>query len=322
MNADTDITGEPNVRLVDTERRAGLHNLGDIALGRMTVRQHGDLWVLYNKAIDLMESYGAEYIFKDKIVVKYPASLSLDGWSSYWNPLNQHGYIKQGQFSTYTALHELTHKWEYDHCTGETGMAWQLVKHGDTHQTRENTTFVPFLESFADWAAVKMLQAMSDGKVKNFHDGWPYSHPDHPFNRTYIGGNLASEERNLANLDYTERGWYGLFNVLTFPYLDRVDVDRTFTDVNGEHHEYAFVSLFSPISDLKLGYSFKDVLSVFLTKPSKNIDAVLHTREMNFRDFMARGGKILPGLDDTKITQVKALLNPKVKTAATAVAAR
>ena len=65
----------------DTERKAGLHDLGDIRVTASVVRKHADAWILYNKAIDLMESYGAEYIFKGKIVVKYPMSVSpADTW--------------------------------------------------------------------------------------------------------------------------------------------------------------------------------------------------------------------------------------------------
>jgi hypothetical protein len=303
----------------DVDRRAGVHDLGDIALADSIVRDHGDIWGLYSKVIDLLEKYGSEYTFADKVVVKYPMSISPEASDSYWNPLNGHGYIKKDQFNTYTLLHELMHKFEYDHCTGEMSMAWQLAKHGTTHQKRENTTYVPFLESFADFAAVKTLQEISGGAIKNFVAGGAWSKPDHPFSRDYIGGDLGSQERTLANLDYTERGWYGLFSALTFAYLDRIDVDRFFTDTQGEDRRYAFLSLFSALSDLQLGYSFKDVLSVFLKKPSRDIDALLSTGEMNFRDFLARAGKILPGLNDEKIRAVKSLLNP-VATAARAAA--
>jgi hypothetical protein len=198
------------------------------------------------------------------------------------------------------------------------GMAWKLAKHGTTHQARENTTYVSFLESFADFGAVKILQEISGGKLKNFLAAAPYSKPDHPFTRDHIGDNLSPDERNLANLDYTELGWYGLFSVLTFPWLDRIDVDRTFVDTEGEHTNYAFLSLFSALSDLKTGYSFKELLSVFLRKPSANVNELLSTNEMNFGDFLQRAGKILPGLDANKIRGVKQLLNPVASAARTA----
>lgn len=304
----------------DTQRRAGVHDLGDIRVRRDVVRRHADMWVLYNKAIDLMASFGSAFAFADKVVVKYPMSIAGQGSSSYWNPINKHGYIKDGQCNAYTLLHELSHQWEYDHCTGETAMAWQLVKHGTTHQARESTTYVPFLESFADWAAVMMLREISGGTLDNFLQVPAYARPNHPFSRDYIGGNLSEQERNLANLDYTERGWYGLFSVLTFPWLDRVDVDRHLTDTQGEDSRYAFLSLFSDISDLQLGFSFKDVLSVFLRHPGRSIDALLPTREMNFRDFLNRAGRILPDFDADKIKAVKSLLNPRARAGVGAVA--
>jgi hypothetical protein len=304
----------------DTDRKAGVHDLGDVAVAPTVVRKHADAWLLYNAVMDLLASFGPAFAFTRKVVLKYPASLSAPGWSSYANPFNDHIYIKDDQFNAYTITHELMHRVEYDHCTGETAMAWQLAKHGDTHQTRENTSYVPFLESFADFAAVKVLQAISGGTIKNFADGFPYARPDQPFSRAFIGGALGEQERNLANLDYTERGWYGLFAVLTFPFLDRVDVDRFFTGTEGEDTRYAFVSLFSDLTDLRLGFTFKDVLTIFLPRPSQNIDAVLSTQEMNFRDFLERAGKILPGLDASRIRAVKSLLNPAARAApATAV---
>jgi hypothetical protein len=301
----------------DKERKAGLHDLGDLVVTGMP-RKHGDIWTLYNAVLNLLASYGSNFTLDGKAVVKYPMSISPQASSSYWNPLNGHGYIKEDQFNTYTLLHEFTHRIEYEHCTGEMGMAWQLVKHGTTHQKRENTTYVPFLESFADFGAVKILQEISGGKIKNFLAAAPYSRPDHPFRRDHIGDNLSPDERNLANLDYTELGWYGLFSVLTFPWLDRIDVDRTFIDTEGEHPNYAFLSLFSALSDLKTGYSFKQLLSVFLKKPSASVNALLSTNEMNFGDFLNRAGKILPDLDADKIRGVKQLLNPVATAARTA----
>lgn len=295
----------------DTERRAGVHDLGDIRVKGPVVPRHADIWMLYGKAIDLMASYGPAFAFADKVHVKYPMTISPDGSSSYWNPVTKHGYIKDGQCNAYTLLHELSHQWEYDHCTGETSMVWQLAKHGSTHQPRESTTYVPFLESFADWAAVRMLQEMSAGALDNFLQVPPYARPNHPFSRSYIGADLATQERNLANLDYTERGWYGLFAVLTFAYLDRIDVDRPYTDVAGTDTRYAFLSIFGDLSDLRVGLSFKDVLSVFLRHPQKSLDGFLRTGDMNFRDFLNRAAVILPVLDDGTIRSVKALLDPR-----------
>lgn len=305
----------------DTERRAGVHDLGSMQVTATIPRKHADIWILYNKAITIVDDYGADYAFKTKLVVKYPMSISPKVSASYWNPINHHGYIKEDHFNAYTLLHEVAHQWEYDHATGEILMAWQLAKHGSTHQSRENTTYVPFLECFADFWAVKMLQAMSGGTLRNFIQSAPYEKPDQPFARTYIGGLLASQERNLANLDYTERGWYGLFTVLTYPYLDRVDVDRYFTDTEGEHREYAFVSLFSDVSDLQVGLTFKEVLSIFLRQSGAGLGELLKTYEMNFDSFLARADKILAKLTPAKVGQIKAMLDPKAPAATAAAGA-
>jgi hypothetical protein len=69
---------------------------------------------------------------------------------------------------------------------------------------------------------------------------------------------------------------------------------------------------------LKTGYSFKQLLSVFLKKPSASVNALLSTNEMNFGDFLNRAGKILPDLDADKIRGVKQLLNPVATAARTA----
>ena len=91
-----------------------------------------------------------------------------------------------------------------------------------------------------------------------------------------------------------------------------------FTDTEGNHPDYAFLSLFSALSDLKTGYSFKELLSVFLRKPSANVNELLSTNEMNFNGFLDRAGKILPGFDADKIRGVKQLLNPVAIAARTA----
>lgn len=316
IDVDVDLTDKDwhevhNDKDSDAERKAGVTDLGDIKVTASIPRKHADIWILYNKAITVLDNFGADYAYKTKLVVKYPMSISPKVSSSYWNPITHHGYIKDSQFNAYTLLHEVGHQWEYDHCTGESAMAWQLAKHGDTHQARENTTYVPFLESFADLFAVKMLQEMSGGTVKNFLQAAPSAYPDQPFSRTYIGGALGAQERNLANLDYTERGWYGLFAALLYPYLDRVDVDRYWTDTKGENRDYAFVSLFTPVSDLKIGLTFKELLSVFLRNSGAGISDLLKTSEMNYSAFLDRADRILSKLDASRIGKLKALLNPK-----------
>ena len=204
-------------------RKAGVIDLGDIFLKRQVVKEHGNLWTLYHKVFDLFEGYGSSYAFSDKVVVKYPMRL---GSVSYANPLNNNIYIDSNGFDSGTLLHELVHRWQYERFVGEDSMAWQAIKHGSTHQTRENTTYVPGLEAVAEWSTYKILHELSDDKIFNF-DGYSlYSYPDIPLTREYIGSALDVSEQSVANVDYTERGWHSLLNIMTHPYLDRVDFNR------------------------------------------------------------------------------------------------
>lgn len=301
-------------------RKAGVINLGDIYIGRTLVRKHADLWTLYNKVFDLLDGYGGDYSFKNKVVVKYPSKLGAD---SYANPFNHHVYIKDDQFtgspraSNTVLVHELMHIWMYEHSTGEDGMAWQAAKHGTTHQARENTTFVPMQEAFAEWVSYKILKEITDGKVLNFSGTVAYKYPDIPLTRAYIGAALASSERTLANVDYTERGWHSLFNVLSFAYLARVDLNKPLAadDEKGFSHEEkaAFVALFPSTScpEERLGYGLKDMLGVFLKHPNKGYASYMGKKDMNFASYLSRAGAILPGLDQDKIKKVKSYVNPK-----------
>jgi hypothetical protein len=286
-------------------RKAGVINLGDIFIKRTVVKQHADLWTLYLKVFGLFAGYGADYAFQNKVMVKYPMKL---GGISYANPLNNNIYIDEDEFDSNTLIHELMHIWEYERFTGEDSMAWQAVKHGDTHQDRENTTYVPGLEAFAEWSTYKILKEITDGKLLNFECS-AYKYPDIPLTRKYVGAALSESERVLANVDYTERGWHSLLNILTVPYLDHVDFNKSLLETDDM---YAFYSVFSAVScpDKRLGYSLKDVLSIFLKYPTKGIDAYMNKGDMNFYSFLDRAGAILPGFESEQIRQVKVYLSP------------
>jgi hypothetical protein len=194
-------------------------------------------------------------------------------------------------------------------------MAWQAIKHGSTHQERENTTFLPHQEGFAEWASYKVLREISGGKLDNFTESYLYRHPHNPLSRSYIGDILGKSEQSVANVDYTEAGWHSLFNILTYPYLDRVDFNQPFgaIDDDGEFRTwetFAFVNLFKSCSEMRLGYSFKDVLSIYLKDPGRGIDDYMSTDDMNFRTFLARAGKALPDFDSDDVRRVKMYLNP------------
>ncbi|MEZ4990414.1 MAG: hypothetical protein R2824_08375 [Saprospiraceae bacterium] len=278
--------------------RAGTVQVGTLSLkGNNVLRKHGDIWSLYNKVFDLFDGYGSDYGFKDKVVIKFPMGIgnNASNSASYANPLNNHIYIKEEDFDGNAILHELMHIWAYHHSTGEDGMAWQLVKHGTTHDAREATTFVPFHEAFAEYAAYKTLKELTGlNRFNNDDDDFT---PHRPYSRSYIG----AIEPILANVDYTERGWYSLFNVLTFGNLDRVNFN--------EGSKFA-ESTYGDCQAAEIDYSFKEVLSIFLKHSSKGVSKYLAKDEEDFRSFLNRAQKILPNMTDERVKEIKSYVNP------------
>lgn len=294
-------------------RKAGVIDLGVIPVTMGAARKLGDIWCLYNKVLDLFEGYGFAYAFTGKIVLKYPMGIGNNDPSarSYSNPVNRHVYIKGDEFHSRTIIHELMHQWAYERSTGEDSMAWQLVKHGTTHQDRENTTFVPFHEAFAEWSSYKILKEITSGKLLNFKEDIAYTYPDLPLNRGYIGDALGKSGQSLANVDYTERGWHSLFNILTIPDLDHCDFNQRLGASDSEKGYVLYDSTGKKsYPRYRLGYSFKDVLSIFLKYPDKGIEDFLKKGELDFTHVLARAGAILPGFEKDKIAQCKTYLDP------------
>jgi hypothetical protein len=62
--------------------------------------------------------------------------------------------------------------------------------------------------------------------------------------------------------------------------------------------------------DVRLDYSLKDVLSIFLQYPGKGIDGYMKKDDLDFFHFLARAGAILPGFEQDKVKMVKTCLDP------------
>ena len=293
-----------------TERRAGLHNLGNLTVTNGRTRRLCEIWNLYQKAIDTVSDFGSKFSFTEKVVIKYPMNI---GAVSYANPANHHVYIANSydNDTSFTdadsvLLHELMHIWAYHHSTGELGMAVQLAKHQNTHQGmrfssgRENTTFVPFMEAFAEWASVKLIKEICNRTVlmdRSVYD----EHPHYPLSRAHISATFSTSERNYENMDYTERGWYSLFNILCYKRLGSCNFNNpnTYAEPTGINNRSKRIAL-----------SFKDVLEVFLKNSSAGLNKILSKSEMNFDDFLSRAKKIHEILTSEKIEEIKTYLDP------------
>lgn len=289
-------------------RRAGTHDLGDIKILATRARQLGDIWVLVTDAIADLAVMGPEWGFKKKLVVKYPMGFgnSIDSFDSYSNPINGSVYIKEDQLFARTILHEVFHQWVYGRTTGEDGMAWQLVKHQDIHGKREFTTFVPFHEALADWAAYRLLDRMTGGARQTFHEDNSDFHPDTPYSRDHLGKAFDNDsERLLANVDYTERGWTSFFKLLTYPKLYELDLNGQDTYATDDYQPGPRSP--RPTADL----SFPRVLKVFNTDVTIPESAhKLANADLTFERLMPRAQAVCPAMTDDVVEAILLCLDP------------
>ena len=150
------------------------------------------------------------------------------------------------------------HQWDYDHSTGEDAMAWQLAKHGSTHQARENTTFVPFREAFADWVAHRLLIEITGGEVRNFLEDVAWKYPELPLARPMSAPPWPTARRSWPMSTSPSAAGTACSTSSTYPYLDRCDFNRSITDSDPE---FCFVAIFSTQSnpEVRTGYSLQQV---------------------------------------------------------------
>jgi hypothetical protein len=198
------------------------------------------------------------------------------------------------------------HQWAYDRTRGEDGMAWQLAKHGTTHAARENTTFVPFHEAFADWAPYELLRRISNHSLSTFLEDSRDTIPGRPYSRPHLGAALGPSERNLDNIDYTERGWHSLFTLLTWDTVDTLDFD-----VSGQYADDSGQPDFA-CRGLRTGLTFKQVLEAINTHSDiPGADRPWRNHELNVDDFLARAQRVHEQLTDAAVAGIKECLDPE-----------
>ncbi|HWP42523.1 MAG TPA: hypothetical protein VNO14_04760, partial [Blastocatellia bacterium] len=139
----------------DEKKGPGVVNFGDLTfkqggreeLGGTIQRRHADLWFLARKVMETLASYGPGlgFIEKKPIAIKYPHKSPFIGdgvETAYANPFNDMIFLIQNSetdnFDLQTVMHEMMHLWAYQHSSGETGLAWQLILHGSTHAGRQS----------------------------------------------------------------------------------------------------------------------------------------------------------------------------------------
>lgn len=263
---------------------------------------HADIWVLYKKALAVAASYGGSYAFTGQVQVKYPHNsdiISDTREASYVNPTTKVIYIfrsndgAEDHFNVDTLLHELGHRWAYNHTSGEFCLTETLAINGDTHGTVGDPC-VAFHEGFAEFFADEMERALVGGtKVL------PYARPR--LNAGFGGTPLTSEALMQRNDD----AWTSVFHTLSTPLL----------------HQYEFgtassgtpTSRITKSAALRLGcaspdISFKEVLSVFLA--GGTYTEVLSRGETTIEGFLERAAGRLAGLDEADGETIEKLVDP------------
>lgn len=260
---------------------------------------HADIWYLYKKAIAEAASYGSEYAFANQVEVKYPHNsdiISDAAEASYCNPTTQVIYIfrsndrTRDHFDLDTLLHELGHKWAYNHSSGETCLTVELVTEQNTHGLVTKSC-VAFHEGWAEFFANEMRRALFGGDKLL------------PYGRPFLNNNLG-----LSSVDLMQRhdgGWWSIFHTLTTSKLHKYDFG---TATSGTP-----ASAITPVARIFIDcdspdLTFKNVMTAFNSSETytKDISAV----EMTIEAFLERAAARLGDLSASQGETIEELVDP------------
>lgn len=280
-----------------TFKSSGAHDLNDDEAW-----SHADIWVLYKKAIAVAASYGSSYAFSGQVKVKYPHNsdvVSDSREASYCNPTTKVIYIfrsndrKEDHFNVDSLLHELGHKWAYDHTSGEICLTETLLVNGDTHGLVGDSC-VAFHEGWAEFFADEMERAIVGG-TKNL----PYSRPK--LNAGVDGTPLTSE----SLMQRHDMGWWSVFHTLSTALLHKYEFG---TKTSGTPTPKIAAKSLIPLGCSSPDISFKEVMSVFL--PGGTYTKNLSRGETTIEGFLERAAGRLSGLSDAQGETIEKLVNP------------
>lgn len=292
-----------------------LHDLDDAV-----ARHHADIWVIANTLRDHLASYGAQFKYLNKSIIKYPNNEAIAGDSSeasFTHPVTHVVNIFRSNDRTNDHMapgggvnvmfHEMMHAWAFEHVHGELDMAFNLITSFDTHCSN-NEQHVSWHEAFAEVAEERLKEEIF-GTTHTL-----------PFNRDALKEGLAcsgSVDR-ITSMDLLEKhefGWMSLFRMLTTPELGQYTYAGEATSTNSTNSS-VFISRLSrlvPGCSNPTNHTLKDILNVFLSHSSKGFSNNLTKSEMKDIDlYLHRAARIL-GFED-KETALKNLLDPSKST--------
>lgn len=221
-------------RDVDLEKLV-IHRRGKRDLGSETARQHGMIWLVYQRLNNYLDEISPgrshiRYSFNDRFRVQYPHSRKIirdeikgvTNELSYANPINNSVLLvkndKVNDLKVPVVVHELMHLWQYEQLEsisyptaagladfarnktrGQSGMARYLVGNRNTHD-EVSKEYVAFQEGFSWWfEEVANTEIFKIGKPTVLNKGW--------MNREIA--------KSLDKLDNHDVGWRQFFTVLT-----------------------------------------------------------------------------------------------------------
>jgi hypothetical protein len=315
----------------DQKKSPGVVDLGDLVfqqggaeeLGGPIQRRHADLWFLARKMMGWLADFGPGlgFIEKKPIAIKYPHKSSFIGdgvEASYSDPFNDTTFLIQNtqtdDFDLQTAMHELMHLWAYQHSSGETGLAWQLIIHGSTHNGRQSKTWTAFHEAFAEFAKNELYR-QHFGKGATIYGG--IAAERRPYTRSELKSLGVS---NLSEVDNFEDGWMSVFNLLVCGKVCELDMNGTDT--------FASPTLTASPLCRQAQLSFADILRVFQPQGTGEYHTEISLSQMTLLDFLNRLSASMPEefssdrrdaylaiLNPAETAQPKDLLGPKAEPA-------
>jgi len=296
----------------------------DYDLGDSVARKHADIWFLYYKVKEYFASFSDNVGFlNERIAVKYPHNNSFvgeDNEAPYASPYNNIIFIAvtkdfDGKKNDHkddqaardwcdvdTLLHELMHIWAYQHCTGEMSIAWQLIKHGSTHEGLQAESFTAFHEGFAEWCSNRVYSALFVSEKEPSKIYGELSDTGEPFNRKTL---LDKGVLTVLEAERSEYAWISLFNMLCQWDLFRYTLN---SNVAGDiHSNNDYVPKNTEHCSSPKAF-FEDVLKVFKAAPDKGFPKILDKKEMNMDSFLKRFCAIVPGFSAADVGKYKILI--------------
>ncbi|GAB5534822.1 MAG: hypothetical protein Rubg2KO_10710 [Rubricoccaceae bacterium] len=297
-------------------------------LDEVEPRAHANMWVVYSHLLDELASYGSAYEFTGQLKVKYPHNSLLaneDVEASYANPVTKVVYIYRGNvcpddvmlpnetgscddhLNVSTLLHEAMHIWAYQHSSGESSLALNLLTTGSTHCFEP--THIAFHEGFAEFAAERLGSRL-------FGMALPQ-----PVRRDVLVQGVSCEGKSspdqmptLSKVEEHDYGWLHALRILvknnlhlftfegeatneTFPlyYADEARVTGGSVNHIPKHGTILRVgSCEAPQVE------FKDILTPFLASPVHGYSVPLANDDLNLDDFMDRFADVNDLGNDTR----------------------